>query len=127
MKRIAPLLIVAIAAIHGGNATAAPMTTVATLTTVDYRAVVVAEKTSGGLAPTAAVHVDTFVRSGGHWRRLGTRRLAGTFFWKVVTAPQAVCGLEIVTLGIGGTPRVVVQLLETPSLGCGGSVTVPLS
>jgi hypothetical protein len=94
------------------------------VTTADYRSVVVATKTSGGGAPTAAVTVDTFGRAvGGHWQRVGARRLAGPFFWKTVTAPHALCRLEIVT---ASSPRVTVQLLRTPSLGCARAETIPI-
>jgi hypothetical protein len=44
--------------------------TIATVATIDFRAVVVARRNSGGRAPTAAVAIDTYARSGRLWRRL---------------------------------------------------------
>jgi hypothetical protein len=107
---------------------AASSRTVATVTTADYRSVVVATKTSGGRAPTAAVTVDTFGRAGGHWQRLGARRLSGPFFRRTTTAPHALCRLEIVTASLLGVlrPRVVIQLLRSPALGCASAETVPI-
>jgi len=69
------------------------------------------------------VTVDTFDRTGGQWQRVGARRLAGPFFWKTVTAPHALCRLEIVT---ASSPGVTVQLLRTPSLGCARPETIPI-
>jgi hypothetical protein len=123
-RRATALALVAASALAAEAAAAAASSkTVATVTTADYRSVVVATKTSGGGAPTAAVTVDTFGRAGGHWQRVGARRLAGPFFWKTVTAPHAVCRLEIVT---ASSPRVTVQLLRTPSLGCARAETIPI-
>jgi hypothetical protein len=94
---------------------------------VDYRVVVTAQRTSAGSAPTARVDATTYRRSHGTWRRLGTRRLAGTFFWKVVSSPHAVCELAIATTGGRATPRATVQLLVSPSLGCGHAYRIGLS
>lgn len=118
----------ALAAAPAGAA-AASSKTIASVSTVDYRAVVVALRSSGGSAPTARVTVDTFRRSGGHWQRLDAARLAGPFFWKTVTAPHALCRFEITTAsGSGGArPGVTVQLLRSPSLGCAAAETIPIA
>jgi hypothetical protein len=102
--------------------------TLADVSTVDYRAVVVADKTSGGAAPTARVHVISYVRAQGHWQRAAARQLAGWYFWKTVTAPRAVCRFEITTAGraVAGQPGVIVQLLASPALGCGPVATIPI-
>jgi hypothetical protein len=95
--------------------------TIATTTTSDFRVVVsAANRGGGGGAPVATVTVRTFERSGGAWRRTNETRLAGPYFWKTVTGPLAVCKLELRTTR---TPRAFVQLLRSPSLGC-GPVTV---
>lgn len=111
------------------GAAAASTKTVASVTTVDYRAVVVATRSSGGGAPVARVTVTTFGRSGGRWRKLDATRLAGPFFWKTVTAPHGLCRLEIATASStgGARPRVTVQLLRSPSLGCAGARTIPIA
>jgi hypothetical protein len=102
-------------------------TTVASATAGDLRAVLVAQKSSGGSAPTATVTLTAYERSNGHWRRVAGRRLAGTFFWHVVGAPRSLCRFELRTAGGKGfQPRVVVQLLLSPSLGCGAAQTVLL-
>ena len=102
--------------------------TIATVATIAYRAVVVARRNSGGRAPTAAVSIDTYERSGRLWQRIDARALSGLFFWKTVTGPHALCSFEIATSsGGGGTrPHVVVQLLRSPSLGCAGAQTIPI-
>jgi hypothetical protein len=107
---------------------AARATTIATATSVDYRAEVTARKGSGGAAPTAAMSVTTYRRGAGGWRRAGVRRLRGTYFWKTVTAPHAVCRLELATAsGAASTrPLVRVQLLASPALGCARTETIPL-
>ena len=61
--------------------------------------------------------VSTFERSGGRWRETNEKSLAGPYFWKTITGPLAVCRLELRTAG--GKPRALVQLLRSPSLGCG--------
>jgi hypothetical protein len=92
--------------------------TIATTATADFRVVVKAiNRGGGGGAPPATVIVRTFERSGGSWSRTGERSLAGAYFWKTITGPLAVCRLEIRTAG--GKPRALVQLLRSPSLGCG--------
>jgi hypothetical protein len=98
------------------------------VTAVDSRAVVVARKSSGGLAPTAAVTVETYRRTAGRWQRNGARRLAGPFFWHTVTAPHALCRLEITTVGPvdARVSHVTVQLLRSPSLGCAAAETIPI-
>ena len=100
--------------------TDAAASAIATASTSDFRVVLTATKLGGGSAPEARVTVTTSRKAGADWRRIGVKRLAGTYFWRTVTAPRAVCRLELRTTG-GTTsrPRVLVQLLQTPSVGCG--------
>jgi hypothetical protein len=96
--------------------------TIASASTSDFRVVVSATNLGGGAgAPAASVTVTTFERASGAWRRTGTRRLRGAYFWKTVTGPLAVCRLEIRTTAAepGFRPHAVIQLLRSPSLGCG--------
>ena len=98
-------------------------TTIATLSSLDYRAVLTAQRESSGAAPTAAVRLVIYSRAGGEWHRAATHRLSGTFFWKTVTAPHGICEIDLRTTG---TPRLAVQLLESPSVGCGRTQTFAL-
>jgi hypothetical protein len=96
--------------------------TIASATTADFRVVVAASNLGGGGGtPEATVVVRTFERASGAWRRTGERRLAGPYFWKTITGPLAVCRLEV--RGTGTKPRALVQLLRSPSLGCGPVTT----
>src|SRR5690348_2363147 len=117
------------AAIVSARGTAAATTkTIATTSSVDYRAVVIAHRLSGGRAPRAGISVVVSTKSGKRWTRARSRVLVGTFFWKTVTGPRAVCRLLLATApsNPSGPPSVVVQLLQTPSLGCGRPITVLL-
>jgi len=120
-------------AVAGGRAAAtAPRTlagstaTIASATTTDFRVAVVAHRSSGGAAPSAAATLTSWERRGDHWRRIGTHALAGTYFWKTLTAARALCDLRVVTAR-STRPHVVVQLLVTPSLGCGQAQAFGLS
>jgi hypothetical protein len=122
------VVVVVVALVAAALATArdeqAPTTskTIASTTTSDFRVVVSAANLGGGAgAPAAAVTVRTFERSGGDWRRTSAQRLAGPYFWKTLTGPHAVCRLEIRTTAAkaGFRPHATVQLLRSPSLGCG--------
>ena len=106
------------AAAHSSSS--APVT-IASATTSDFRVVLVATKRSGGEIPEARVTLRTFERVRGGWRRTGVYAVSGIYFWKTVTAPRAVCRLEIRTGGAQArfSPHAVVQLLLSPSLGCG--------
>ena len=105
----------------------ARVATVATVTTGDFRVAVVARRL-GGSPPTADVRVGIARRVGGSWRERGERRLSETSFWRTVTGPRAVCRLEIATAGRSPSfrPFVTVQLLQSPSLGCGKAFRVTL-
>ena len=108
---------------------AANTKTIATVSTSDFRAVVVARRSSGGRAPTAAVTIDTYARSGRLWKPVDARALkGGPFFWNTVTGPHALCSFEIASGpgGAGTRPHVVVQLLRSPSLGCAEAQTIPI-
>ena len=127
-KSLAVLTLIAAVLAVSASAQAAPTTrTVATVATLDQRAVVVAHKASAGRAPTAQVTVTTYVRAPGGWHHVADRRLDGPFFWNTVTASHAVCRLEVKT---GGSPTaarqsLTVQLLTSPSIGCGRAQTIP--
>jgi hypothetical protein len=123
---IVAAVVIATSAAAGSSAARTAPTRVGTLATSDFRVVVTAEKgRNGSGAPTAAVRVTTSQRIGGRWRATGTHRLDGTYFWHTVTGPRAVCGLELRTTG--DRPRAVVQLLVTPSIGCGPAASYPLT
>jgi hypothetical protein len=105
----------------GGARAAAPSKRIAEVSTTDLRAVVTATKRGNDAAPTAQVAVLTFKRTSGSWSRTGRHVLRGPYFWHTVTGPSAICRLDL----RGGTPapskppRLVIQLLTTPSIGCG--------
>jgi hypothetical protein len=102
--------------------------TVGVITTKDFRVAVVAKRLTSGAAPTAEVRVGMARRVGTSWRELGERRLTETYFWHTVRGPRAVCRLQIATAGRGASfrPSVIVQLLQSPSLGCGRSYRISL-
>jgi hypothetical protein len=135
-RSVAVTLVVVAALVSAALATArgdqAPTTaeTIASTTTSDFRVVVRATNLGGGGgAPPAAVTVRTFERVGSEWRRTNERRLAGTYFWKTITGPLAVCRLEIRTTAAKARfrPQATVQLLRSPSLGCGPVTSHPLT
>jgi hypothetical protein len=115
------LLVVVLALAFAASAQAAR--TIATATTTDYRVVLTASKRGGGQAPAATVRIAISQRSGNGWRPIGARRVPGTYFWNTVTGARAVCKLDVRTTG---EARVVVQLLVTPSVGCGRAHSYPL-
>jgi hypothetical protein len=107
---------------------AARFATVATITTQEYRVVVVAKRLNGGSTPTAEVRVGLARRIGGSWREFGEQRLRETYFWHTLDGPRAVCRLEINTAGprSASGPHVTVRLLLSPSLGCGRTYRLSL-
>jgi hypothetical protein len=107
----------------------APTATVALVTTSDFRVAVAARRLASGSAPTAEVRVGLARRVGTGWRELGERRLDETYFWRTVRGPRAVCRLVIRTAGTRPSfrPYVTVQLLLSPSLGCGRTYRIPLA
>jgi len=116
------VLVAALALAVAASAQAAR--TIASATTSDYRVVLSASKRGGGGgAPAATVRIALFQRSGNRWRPIGARRVPGTYFWHTVTGARAVCRLDVRT---AGEARVVVQLLVTPSIGCGRAHSYPL-
>ena len=72
--------------------------------------------------------VRLYERSGDGWRSFASRRVPGTYFWNTVTAGHAVCRLDVRTAGDapGFRSVAVVQLLVTPSIGCGRAQSFPL-
>jgi hypothetical protein len=127
ITRLVPL--VALTLSLAANATAAPAgatvaaATIATATSSYFRADLVARRAGGGNAPTAAVTLTTYHRTGGVWHTLTSRRLPGTFFWKTLSGPRALCRFELAS---AHRPHVTVQLLLTPSLGCGKTTIILL-
>lgn len=116
-----------------GASTDAQMTTkraasVAIVTTRDFRVAVVAQRLDGGAAPTAEVRVAVAQRVASRWRERGETRLNETYFWRTITGPRAVCKLDVATATSprGARPHVAVQLLRSPSLGCGPTHRIPL-
>jgi hypothetical protein len=108
---------------------AARVASVATVETRDFRVAVVAYRVSGGAAPTAEVRLAIAQKAaGGGWRERGEKRLEETYFWRTVSGPRSVCKLEIATAGSLPSVRshVSVQLLLSPSLGCGRAHRFPL-
>jgi hypothetical protein len=100
--------------------TTSPAISVATVTARDVRAAVVAIRKSGGTIPTAEVRVALARKVDGRWRETGEMRLREAYFWRTASGPRSICRLEIATAG-SPTSRgyVAVQLLRSPSLGCG--------
>src|SRR5262249_24403582 len=124
-----PVLAVALAAIlltivSAATGATTPSKTIATTSSSDFRADLVSRKLSGGKAPTASLTVVTYERGQSSWQRLGGHRVAGTFFWKTVTGPRAICRLELATVGHA---RVIVQTLVSPAIGCARATAVPIS
>jgi hypothetical protein len=114
---LVPLACVLAAPAAGAGPGAVPAKTIASLETADYRVELSAARLSRGSAPTASVTVEVDVRRGGGWHRALLRRLSGTWFWNTVTAAHGVCRLDLVEAP--GAPKLTVQLLQSPSLGCG--------
>jgi hypothetical protein len=100
--------------------TTSPAISVATVTARDLRAAVVAVRTSGGTIPTAEVRVALARKIDGSWRETGEMRLREAYFWRTASGPRSICRFEIATAG-SPTSRgyVALQLLRSPSLGCG--------
>ena len=104
------------------DAVAAARLSIGSVTTTDFRAVLVAAKgDGGGGSPTATVTLGTWRRVAGQWRRTGLHRVSGPYFWNTISGPRSVCRLEIRTARGRPVfrPVVAVQLLITPSVGCG--------
>lgn len=102
--------------------------TLATLTTRDFRAAVVARRLDGGGTPAAEVRVALARRAGTGWRELRESLLGEAFFWHTVTGPRAVCRFAVDSAGSSPSydPYVTVRLLVSPSLGCGRTFRLPL-
>ncbi len=120
--RFVPAVLTALAVTAPASA-ATPSKTIATAASTDFRAVLVAQRSGGGSAPTAIVTLTTYRHAAGGWQRIGSSRVAGTYFWNTVTGPRAVCRFELAS---AGHPHVAVQLLVSPSVGCGRAVSVGL-
>jgi hypothetical protein len=111
------------------HSTATRVASVATVTTRDLGVAVVAYRLNEGAAPTAEVRLAIEQHAGQGRRERGEMRLDETYFWRTVTAPRSVCRLEVSPQGSlrSVRPHVTVQLLVTPSLGCGRVHRFPLS
>jgi hypothetical protein len=108
---------------------AVPQTaTVAILTTPEFRVAIVARRLMGASPATAEVRLGFARRVGSSWREFDERRLGERYFWNTVSRPHAICRLEISTVGTRRSPgaRVTVQLLLSPSVGCGRTYRFPL-
>jgi hypothetical protein len=101
---------------------------VAVVTTREFRVAVVATRLNGASPATADVRVGLARRVRGSWREFGERRLGERYFWNVVSGAHSVCRLEIETVGTRRRPgsQVTVQLLLSPSVGCGPTYRIPL-
>jgi hypothetical protein len=101
---------------------------IAVVTTRDFRVAIAAMRLNGRVPPTADVRVALARRVNGSWREAGETRLAETYFWRTVAGPRAVCRLEIATASTRALRRrhVLVQLLVSPSIGCGPAHRLPL-
>jgi hypothetical protein len=121
-------LSIAAVALGGRESATAPSIRIAEVTTTDARAVVTATRRGNESAPTARIAVATFKRTSGSWIRTGTRVLPGTYFWNTVTAPRAICRLDLRAGSATGASRarVLIQLLTTPSIGCGRTHKIAL-
>jgi len=74
------------------------------------------------------VRVGLARRVDGGWREVDELRLDETDFWRTVSGPRALC---LLALGTAGTqrsfrPYLTVQVLLSPSLGCGRAYRIPL-
>jgi hypothetical protein len=109
---------------HGAARTA----TIAVVTTQEVRVAVVARRVTRGPAPTAEVRVGLARRVGGSWREFAEQRLSETYFWNTVIGPHSFCRLAIETVATRRRPgsQVKVQLLLSPSVGCGRVYSIPL-
>ena len=131
-------LVLAVALVVGAHAAArddtrgaqasATAKTIASTTTSDFRVVVTAKRRGGGAMPSAALTATTFARAQSGWRRAGTHDLGDSYFWKTVTGPRVLCRLDLRTAGPGTAfkPRAIVQMLVTPSIGCGPVERIPV-
>lgn len=127
------LALVGVAAISTAAATPAasskapPQTmTVAAISTVEYRASIIAHKTSAE-PPTAHVTVAIKTRAAGSWTPPAVHALRGVYFWNTLRGPHSICQLEIETAGgVAHRPVLLVRLLASPALGCGQIHSFPL-
>ena len=126
---ILPLSLTAAMLVPAGTAAAASestnlaATTIATVSSSDFRAELVAHRVSSGRAPTASATLTAYRHVGHGWRRLMSRRLAATFFWKTLIGPRSICRFELASTGHA---HVTVQLLQSPALGCSPSQSISL-
>jgi len=133
IKHRLALALAGVAAISTAAATASasskapPRTmTVAAISTVEYRASVVAHKTSAE-PPTAQVTVEIETRAAGSWTPPAAHALRGVYFWNTLRGPHSICQLEIETTGgVTHRPVLLVRLLASPALGCRPAQSFPL-
>jgi hypothetical protein len=123
---LVPALLTAFAVTAPASATthaSATTKTIATASSTDFRADLVAQRASDGSAPTATVTLTTYRHAADGWQRIGSKRIAGTYFWNTVTGPRAICRFELAS---ASHAHVAAQLLVSPSVGCGKAVTIGL-
>lgn len=103
--------------------------TVALVTTREFRVAAVATPKGGGSAPTAEVRVAVARRVAGGWRETHEVKLPETYFWRTFRARASICRLAIATSGRQPSfrPYAEVQILLSPSIGCGGTHRIPLA
>lgn len=128
---MATLFVASAASATGTRLASASQIRVADLRTADFRVVVTATKRRSGTTPTATVAIVTLHRtdSAAPWIRTGRHVLRGSYFWHVVSGSQAICRLELRTVAATPSerPRVTIQLLVTPSVGCARAYDYPLT
>lgn len=115
------LVITSLALARGERQLSASRSNVAIVTTNDFRVVVSAIKTGAGQSPTADVVVASFQRRGSEWGTTKRIVLPGLYFWHTVSGPRAICRIELNTASSRSVPqpRLKIQFLVTPSVGCG--------
>jgi hypothetical protein len=129
----AVLVLPALAGIRSADARArhhaGPVASVAVLTVREFRVAVVARRLGGAVPPTAEVRIAAARRVGSSWREFKEKRLGETYFWNTVSGSRAVCRPEISTASSRRAvrPNVTVQLLLSPSLGCGRTYRMSLT
>jgi hypothetical protein len=125
IHRIALLAVLAgtLVSTSAAGATTTAQITIATTSATGFRVDVRAQRTGAGKAPTATVALVTYRQTDRTLKLLSRTRLRGTFFWKTITGPRAICTLNIAT---ARTAHVTIQLLTSPAIGCGPATTIKL-
>jgi hypothetical protein len=125
IHRLALLVVLAgtLVSTSAAAATTSAQVTIATASATGFRVDVRAQRTGAGEAPTATVTLVAYRQADRTLKLLSRTRLRGTFFWKAITGPRAICTLNLAT---AGTAHVTIQLLTSPAIGCGPATTIKL-